>query len=103
MAYRGYIGQIKPGKVDDYIKAHEKVWPELIDVMKKAGLDKEICFVYGNHIFVYREAADIDGALDKLSREPLNEKWDAFMEPFLEKPAKDSGDLFLQMKDVFRM
>src|SRR5208337_376219 len=79
MAHCGYIGKIKPGKVDDYVKAHEEVWPELIEVMKKAGLEKEICFLYGNHVFIYREAADLDGALDKLSREPLNQKWDEYM------------------------
>ena len=103
MAHCGYIGKIKPGKVDDYVKAHEEVWPELIQVMKKAGLEKEICFLYGNHVFFYREAADLDGALDKLSREPLNQKWDEYMASILEKPTTDSSDFFLQMKEVFCM
>ena len=103
MVCRAYIGKIKPGKVRDYIKAHEKVWPELIDAMKKAGLKEEICFVYGNHIFIYREGADIDAALEKLGRDPLSKKWEASMEPLLEKPAKDLDDFFPQMREVFRM
>ena len=103
MAHCGYIGQVRPGKVDEYIKAHEKVWPELIEVMKKAGLEKEICFVFGNQIFIYREAVDLNGALDKLNSEPLNQKWDEYMATILEKPVKESNEFFLPMKEVFCM
>ena len=69
--YRAYIGRIRRGKVDDYIKAHERVWPELIDAMKRAGVERESCFVFGNHIFVYVEAKNIDMATERLAREPL--------------------------------
>jgi L-rhamnose mutarotase len=103
MAHRAYIGQIRPGKVKKYIKAHEEVWPKLIDVMRKCGIKRESCFVFGNHIFVYVEADDIDATMEKLNREPLNRKWDVYMEPLLEKPGKDSHEFFPPMQEVFRM
>ena len=103
MAHAGYIGRIKPGKADEYIKAHENVWPELIELAGKAGLEKEVCFVHGDFVFIYREAADLTGALEKLSREPLNQKWDDYMATILEKPAEEVTDCFVQMKEAFCM
>jgi L-rhamnose mutarotase len=103
MAHRAYIGQIRPGKVDEYVKAHEEVWPELIEVMRRCGISRESCFVFGNHIFVYVEADDIDATMARLNQETLNQKWDVYMEPLLEKPGKETGEFFPPMREVFCM
>jgi L-rhamnose mutarotase len=103
MAYRAYIGKIKKGKEKDYIEAHKAVWPELIAAMRKAGVENESCFVLGNYIFVYIEASDINATMEVLSADPVNQKWDIFMEPLLEFPVEGCTELFPKMTEVFRM
>ena len=103
MSYRSFIGKIRKGKEEEYIAAHRSVWPELIDAMRKVGVERESCFVCGNYIFVYVEASDIDATLEKLQRDPVNQKWDVFMEPLLELPVEGCSDFFPEMKEVFRM
>ncbi len=99
--HRAYIGKIAKGKKEEYIKSHENVWPELIEAMKNVGVEKESCFVFENYIFVYVEAQDIDGTMRKLTQDPINQKWDVYMEPLLEKPGQSSPDFFPEMTEVF--
>jgi L-rhamnose mutarotase len=103
MACCAYIGKIRKGKENEYIEAHKAVWPGLLTAMKKVGVEKEICFVRGNYIFVYVESSDIDAAMKALSADPVNQRWDAYMEPLLEPPVAGCADLFPEMKEVFQM
>ena len=55
MAYRAYIGKIRKGKENEYIEAHKVVWPELIDAMKKAGMQgKAVLFSAITSLFMSR-------------------------------------------------
>lgn len=103
MACRAYLGKIRKGKQQEYIEAHKAVWPELIDVMKQAGVTRESCFVLDDHVFVYVEAADIDATMERLASNPVNQKWDVFMESILELPSEERLGLFPEMMEVFRM
>ncbi|MGA7765301.1 MAG: L-rhamnose mutarotase [Candidatus Sulfotelmatobacter sp.] len=101
--YRAFIGKIRKGKEKEYVEAHKQVWPELIDAMMKAGVENQSCFVFENHICVYLEAQDIDATMDRLARDPINQKWDVFMQPLLERPGDSSNELFPEMCEVHRM
>jgi L-rhamnose mutarotase len=82
---------------------HRNVWPELLDAMKVAGVERESCFFSGGYIFVYVEAADIVTTLEKLQHNLVNQKWDVFMEPLLEPPIDGCPEFFPEMTEVFRM
>jgi L-rhamnose mutarotase len=103
MGHRAFIGKIRKGREDDYVAAHRAVWPELIDVMRKLGVERESCFICGRYIFVYVEAADISSTMDNLQRDPVNQKWDVFMESLLEPPVNGTSELFPEMTEVFCM
>jgi L-rhamnose mutarotase len=103
MGYRAFISKVRTGKEEDYIAAHQAVWPELIHAMKEVGIEKESCFLFKNLLVVYVEAADIDTALEKLQSCPINREWDVFMAPLLEPPLDGCLDLFPQMVEVFKL
>ncbi len=103
MGYRAYFGKIRPGKQREYLEAHKAVWPELLEVMRQAGVSRESCFVLENWVVVYVEADDIKVTMGKLAENPINQRWDSFMEDVLERPISNSPDLFPEMIEVFRM
>lgn len=103
MAYRAYLGKIRKGKEDEYVEVHKAVWPELIEAMRRAGVKQERCFVVGNYICVYMESSTPDATMETLARDPINQKWDVFMEPLLEPPVDGCPELFPEMKEVFLM
>src|SRR5438034_8942026 len=103
MDCRAYIGKIRQGKENEYVGAHKAVWPELLTAMKKAGVEKEICFVRGNYIFVYVESSDVEVAMQILAADSVNQRWDVYMESLLEPPVEGCAELFPEMNEVFRM
>jgi len=101
--HQALMGKLKPGKEQEYIDAHHRVWPDLIQAMRVAGVQREMVFMLGHYLFVYLEAEDIDSANAKLAADPTNQRWDAFMAPLLEPAISGSNELFPPMTEVFRL
>jgi len=85
--------QLKPERVDDYLAAHETVWPEMLDALRETGwhdyslfLDREKGLVVG-----YLETDDFDAAVAAMDEREVNARWQAGMaEFFAEESAPDS-------------
>jgi L-rhamnose mutarotase len=45
-----------PKAIEDYKRAHEKVWPEVIRAVSEVGVQKMKIFLVGTHLFMYYEA-----------------------------------------------
>ena len=48
-----FMQKAKPGKMEEYIKVHKKVWPELLKAIKESGIEREFVWVHGDFIYVY--------------------------------------------------
>jgi L-rhamnose mutarotase len=103
MGYRAYFGKIRAGKRREYIEAHKAVWPELLEVMRQAGISRESCFVLEDYVVVYLEGDNIEATMDQLSENPISQRWDSFMEGILEPPISDRPDFFPEMAEVFKL
>ena len=73
-----------PGKMAEYKKRHDEIWPELSELLKGAGisnysihLDEET-----NTLFAYLERTD-DHAMDDLPDHPVMMKWWAYMKDIM--------------------
>jgi L-rhamnose mutarotase len=71
---------LKPGQEAEYIRRHDEIWPELVALLKAAGisnysihLDRET-----NVLFGYLERRD-DHAMADLPNHPVMKKWWAHM------------------------
>lgn len=77
--------RLNPGCRAEYIKRHDEIWPELVDLLKDAGisdysihLDTETDTLFG---VLWRE----DGhSMDALPNHPLMQKWWAHMADIME-------------------
>jgi L-rhamnose mutarotase len=74
-----------PGKEQEYKRRHTALWPELVELLKEAGisdyhiyLDKETDILFGSYL------ADNADALALLPNNPLMKKWWAYMAELME-------------------
>ncbi len=94
--------QVKPEKKAAYLKAHQRVWPELIDAARAAGLRNHSVFIQGNTLFLYVEAKDIHHSLSVFMQTEVKGRWDREMAPFLdEKPAAPANEISGELEEVF--
>lgn len=48
-------GHIKPGCKEEYIRRHNAIWPEMVKLLKEAGICNYTIFANGEELFGYYE------------------------------------------------
>ena len=82
---------IKEGMKEEYIRRHDTIWPEMVEVLKEAGVCNYTIWCDGNDLFGYYECEKRPGARPEgTGGERSRGRWDISMEPimtmFQEKP-----------------
>ena len=68
------------GKLDEYIKRHDEIWPEMLDVLAEAGIVNYSIWNVGNELFGYYECEKgIEFAAKVQSESPVVDRWNEYM------------------------
>lgn len=78
--WKGYVLE---GKMDEYIKRHDEIWPEMTETLNEAGIYNYTIWNNGNELFGYYECENIDYALKIQSESNVVEKWNEYMKDIL--------------------
>ena len=102
----GFVFKVKREKLDEYKAHHENVWPEMQEALQRNGWQNYSLFVHPDGlVFGYFETPnDFQSALDAMSEEPINDKWQEFMAPYFESPDGGHADeMMLPLEEVFHL
>ena len=95
--------RLNPGMKDEYKKRHDDIWPELVSLLKAAGvsdysihLDEETNTLFG---VLWRAE---DHGMDSLPNHEIMQKWWAHMADVMETHA-DNEPLAVPLTPVFHM
>ena len=76
---------LKDGKKEEYIRRHNEIWEELVEVLKNAGIENYSIWVNGNELFGYYECKKgVDFAAKTQAQSPVVEKWNEYMKDVME-------------------
>ncbi|MDX1936809.1 MAG: L-rhamnose mutarotase [Flavihumibacter sp.] len=91
------------GQEAEYKKRHDEIWPELVQLLKEAGiadysifLDEPTGYLFG----VLKITNSIN--LDALPQQPIMKKWWAYMQDIMESNA-DNSPVSVPLPEVFYM
>jgi L-rhamnose mutarotase len=95
--------KLKAGFEKEYQKRHDEIWPEMVTVLKNAGvydysiyLDKE-----SNTLFAVQKLTD-DNTADKLQQNEIVRQWWEYMGDIMEVNP-DKSPVEVELKKVFHM
>ena len=75
---------VKEGCMDEYIRRHDEIWPEMLEVLKQAGIKNYTIWKVGNELFGYYECEKgVDFASSIQSHSDIVAKWDVYMADIL--------------------
>ena len=74
-----WILEIRPGYEEEYKKRHDEIWPEMVQMLKEAGLRNYNIFRYGIKLFGYFETDDLNKSINFISNREINKKWSEYM------------------------
>lgn len=96
-----FVLRVRPEKVDEYVRAHREVWPEMLDALRAAGIRNYTIFRDGNSMFGYFEADDLAAAGRYMAQQEVSTRWQDAMAQLLEERVPDEGPPALEA--IFRL
>ncbi len=71
---------VKDGMKDEYVRRHNEIWPELVQVLKEAGIVNYSIWNVGNELFGYYECEKgADFAAKTQADSPVVDRWNEYM------------------------
>ena len=86
-----FVMQLLPGFENEYKKRHDEIWPELVALLKKAGIHDYSIFLHPDTLQLFavlkRESTHY---MDNLPEYEIMQKWWEFMGDIMEHNADNS-------------
>ena len=77
-------GRIKPGMQEEYKLRHDEIWPEMLALLKEAGIRNSTIWSDGNDVFGYYECEKGIVFAEKTQADSLIvDKWNDYMKDVL--------------------
>ena len=76
--------RIALGKREEYVKRHDEIWPELIEVFQRSGMKNYSIWESEGELIGYYECEKTTEEMQRIHRQSgVTEKWDEFMKDIL--------------------
>lgn len=82
----GFTLQLRADRVEDYLSAHQTVWPEMLDALSAAGWRNYSLFIRKEDglIVGYVETDDFDAACARMDAHDANTRWQQHMSEYFD-------------------
>ena len=68
-----------PGKKEEYIRRHREIWPEMREVLSRAGIRNYTIWNVGSELFGYYECDSVAEAGRIQAESPVVDRWNEYM------------------------
>ena len=100
----GFKLKLKKERLDEYVKHHQHVWPEMLSALSQTGWQNYSLFLDRNDatLFGYFETPDLQAALTGMALTEVNARWQNVMADFFEAlDGKRPDEGFLHLENIF--
>lgn len=101
MARVAWTARLRPDKIDEYVAAHANVWPEVLAMLKEAGVRNYSIYLFGDRAFGYYECDDAEAAITFQAAADINQRWTDAMRKLFDVEVAEHGATYLP--EVFRL
>jgi L-rhamnose mutarotase len=98
-----FLLRLKPGAASAYDEAHRQVWPDMLALLKRAGVSEYSIFRRDELlILTMRVEQDFESTWRQIEADPVNTRWQHAMSAFFAPmdPTRP-GERFPMMEEVF--
>jgi len=95
---------ILPGMKAEYKRRHDEIWPELVEVLKNAGIKNYTIWNVGDELFGYYECEKgIEFATRAQAESPVVDKWNEYMKDVMIMPLDPDTGAQPKLEKMFFM
>jgi len=97
-----FLLRLRPGAAADYEEAHHSVWPEMLALLKRAGISEYSIYRRDDLLILALRTKDFEATWSRIENDPVNLRWQAEMAPyFAPNEALRAGERFPMLEEVF--
>lgn len=93
--------RVLPGMLDEYIRRHDEIWPEMTALLNAAGIRNYTIWNVGDELFGYYECEDIAFAAKVQAESPVVDKWNIYMKDVMVMEFDPLTGTAVQLRQVF--
>ena len=67
--------RLKPGMLEEYRRRHDRIWPEMSEVLDEAGIRNYTIWTDGAELFGYYECDSVAYAAGVQAQSPVVDRW----------------------------
>lgn len=100
-----FLLKVKPAMLEEYVRRHAAVWPEMLDALRQTGWRNYSLFLRPDGLLVgYFETPDFEQALAGMAARAVNERWQREMAPFFEElEGRRPDEGIIPLPEVFHL
>ena len=77
--------RVLEGKLDEYRRRHDEIWPEMVALLKEAGISNYTIWNVGDELFGYYECEKgVEHAAAMQASSPIVDRWNEYMKDVME-------------------
>jgi len=97
-----FILRLREGAAEAYEEAHRAVWPQMLALLKSAGVSEYSIYRRDDLLVLALRAADFEATWKRIENNPVNLRWQKAMAPLFAPPqGLRPGERFPMMDEVF--
>lgn len=97
-----FILRLRPGAEAAYDESHRAVWPEMLALLKRAGVCEYSIYRRDQLLVLTLRAEDFEATWRQIENDPINLRWQQAMAPyFAPHEGLHPGERFPMMEEVF--
>jgi L-rhamnose mutarotase len=93
--------RVLPGKLDEYIRRHDEIWPEMTEVLNRAGVHNYTIWNVGDTLFGYYECESVAYAAKVQAESPVVDRWNEYMKDVMEMEMDPETGTSVMLRQVF--
>ena len=92
---------VKEGMLEEYIRRHDEIWPEMKQMLHEAGVRNYSIWNVGGDLFGYYECDSVEYAAKVQADSPVVDKWNEYMKDVMIMEMDPETGAQPLMKQVF--
>ncbi len=99
-----FVIKIKEDKIEDYVRLHNPIPPELQAEVKASGVKNHSLWMRSDGtVFGYLECKSWQDVMDYMSKSKVNAEWQEMMHDFQEQPPGAKGAEWIEMLELIHL
>lgn len=96
-----WSAHILPGQKETYIERHDKIWPEMTEVLTRAGIRNYTIWNTGDQLFGYYECDNLEFAARVQAESEVVDRWNESMKGIMEIDMDPETGTAVMLRQVF--